>query len=60
MATVQLAKGVNFRVVRVTAYEDEVLRLTEGIAKAVDPGELKELLESDRHLLCVARTFAQK
>jgi hypothetical protein len=60
VATMHLAKGLEFRAVAVMACDDDVLPSAERITMASDPGELEELLAGERHLLYVACTRARE
>ncbi|MGD9933413.1 MAG: UvrD-helicase domain-containing protein [Dehalococcoidia bacterium] len=59
VATMHLAKGLEFRAVAVMAVDDEVLPLQERIQTVVDESDLKEVYETERHLLYVACTRAR-
>ena len=54
-----LAKGLEFRAVAVMACDDEIVPLQERIETLGDDGDLKEVYETERHLLYVARTRAR-
>ena len=60
VATMHLAKGLEFRAVAVMACDDHALPLQERIETATDEGELNEILESERYLLYVACTRARE
>jgi superfamily I DNA/RNA helicase len=49
-----LAKGLEFRVVAVIAYDDEVIPLQERIENVADEADLEEVYNTERHLLYVA------
>jgi mRNA-degrading endonuclease RelE of RelBE toxin-antitoxin system len=59
IATMDLAKGLEFRVVVVMACDDEVLPLQERIESVGDEADLEEVYNSERHLLYVACTRAR-
>lgn len=59
LATMHLAKGLEFRSVAVMACDDEVIPLQERIAAATDPSDLDEVYNTERHLLYVACTRAR-
>ena len=54
-----LAKGLEFRAVVVMACDDEVIPLQERIETVGDDADLKEVYETERHLLYVASTRAR-
>ncbi len=54
-----LAKGLEFRAVAVMAYDDEVIPLQERIESVADESDLKEVYDTERHLLYVAFTRAR-
>jgi hypothetical protein len=56
IATMHLAKGLEFRSVVVMACDDTVLPMSERIASAGDGGDLQEILDTERQLLYVACT----
>jgi hypothetical protein len=60
LATMHLAKGLEFRAVAVVACDDEVIPSAGRIESANDPGELEEIFESERQLLYVACTRARE
>lgn len=59
LSTMHLAKGLEFRAVVVMACDDEVIPLQERIETVTDDGDLKEVYETERHLLYVACTRAR-
>jgi superfamily I DNA/RNA helicase len=59
IATMHLAKGMEFRAVAVMSCDDEVLPLQERIESVGDESDLKEIYETERHLLYVACTRAR-
>ena len=59
IATMHLAKGLEFRAVAVMACDDEVLPLQDRIENVGDDGDLREVYESERQLLYVACTRAR-
>ena len=59
IATMHLAKGLEFRTVVVMACDDEVIPLQERIETAADDTDLAEVYETERHLLYVACTRAR-
>ena len=59
VCTMQLAKGLEFRVVAVMACDDEVLPLQERIESVTDDTDLEEVYNTERHLLYVACTRAR-
>lgn len=54
-----LAKGLEFRAVVVMACDDEVIPLQERIQAVGDDADLKEVYDTERHLLYVACTRAR-
>ena len=54
-----LAKGLEFRVVAVIAYDDEVIPLQERIENVADEADLEEVYNTERHLLYLACTRAR-
>ena len=54
-----LAKGLEFRAVVVMACDDEVIPLQERIETVSDEGDLKDIYDTERHLLYVACTRAR-
>ncbi len=59
IATMHLAKGLEFRVVLVMACDDEVIPLQERIETVGDDADLQEVYDTERHLLYVACTRAR-
>jgi hypothetical protein len=59
VATMHLAKGLEFRVVVVMACDDEVLPLQSRIESVGDDGDLQEVYDTERQLLYVACTRAR-
>jgi superfamily I DNA/RNA helicase len=59
VATMHLAKGLEFRAVAVMACDDEVLPLLERIENVGDDGDLQEVYDTERQLLYVACTRAR-
>lgn len=59
VGTMHLAKGLEFKVVVVMACDDEALPLQSRIDDATDEDELREVFETERHLLYVACTRAR-
>jgi superfamily I DNA/RNA helicase len=59
IATMHLAKGLEFRAVVVMACDDEVIPLQERIENVGDDADLQEVYETERHLLYVACTRAR-
>jgi superfamily I DNA/RNA helicase len=59
VATMPLAKGLEFRAVAVMACDDEVVPLQPRIASVTDESDLGEVYETERHLLYVACTRAR-
>lgn len=59
ISTMDLAKGLEFRAVAVMACDDEVLPLQERIETVGDDSDLKEVYDTERHLLYVACTRAR-
>lgn len=59
IATMHLAKGLEFRVVGVMACDDEVLPLQSRIEGVGDDGDLQEVYDTERQLLYVACTRAR-
>lgn len=60
IATMHLAKGLEFRAVVVMACDDEVIPLQERIAAIGDESDLKEVYDTERHLLYVACTRSRE
>lgn len=59
VGTMHLAKGLEFRAVVVMACDDEVIPLQERIETVGDDADLKEVYDTERHLLYVACTRAR-
>lgn len=59
IGTMHLAKGLEFKLVVVMACDDEALPLQSRVADATDEDELREVFETERHLLYVACTRAR-
>ena len=59
LLTMHLAKGLEFRAVVVMACDDEILPLQERISTVADDSDLKEVYNTERHLLYVACTRAR-
>ncbi len=59
ISTMHLAKGLEFRAVVVMACDDEVLPLQERIETVGEDSDLREVYETERHLLYVAFTRAR-
>ncbi len=59
ISTMHLAKGLEFRAVVVMACDDEVLPLQERIETVGEDSDLREVYETERHLLYVACTRAR-
>lgn len=59
VSTMHLAKGLEFRVVAIMACDDEVIPLQERIETVGDDADLKEVYDTERHLLYVACTRAR-
>ncbi len=59
IATMHLAKGLEFRAVAVMACDDEVIPQQERIETAADESDLEEVYDTERHLLYVACTRAR-
>ena len=59
ISTMHLAQGLEFRAVVVMACDDEVLPLQQRIETVGDDADLKEVYETERHLLYVACTRAR-
>jgi superfamily I DNA/RNA helicase len=54
-----LAKGLEFRAVAVMACDDEVVPLQQRIDEVSDEADLREVYDTERHLLYVACTRAR-
>ena len=59
VATMHLAKGLEFRAVAVMACDDEVLPLQSRIENVADEADLEDVYGTERHLLYVACTRAR-
>ena len=59
LSTMHLAKGLEFRAVSVMACDDEVIPSQERIESVADDSDLKEVYDTERHLLYVACTRAR-
>ena len=59
IATMHLAKGLEFRAVVAMACDDEVIPLQERIETVGDDADLQEVYDTERHLLYVACTRAR-
>lgn len=59
VATMHRAKGLEFRAVAVMGCDDDVLPLQERIETAADESDLREVYDTERHLLYVACTRAR-
>lgn len=59
IATMHLAKGLEFRAVVVMACDDEVIPLQQRIETVGDDADLQEVYDTERHLLYVACTRAR-
>jgi len=59
ISTMHLAKGLEFRAIVVMACDDEVIPLQERVEAAGEESELREVYETERHLLYVACTRAR-
>ena len=59
ISTMHLAKGLEFRAVAVMACDDEVVPLQERMETVGDDADLREIYETERHLLYVACTRAR-
>ena len=59
ISTMHLAKGLEFRAVVVMACDDEILPLQKRIEAVGDDADLKEVYDTERHLLYVACTRAR-
>jgi hypothetical protein len=59
IGTMHLAKGLEFRCVAVMACDDEVVPLQQRIDAVSDEADLKEVYDTERHLLYVACTRAR-
>ncbi|MCC6574956.1 MAG: DEAD/DEAH box helicase [Planctomycetes bacterium] len=59
VSTMHLAKGLEFRAVAVMACDDEVIPLQERVETAGEDSDLKDVYDTERHLLYVASTRAR-
>ena len=59
IGTMHLAKGLEFRAVAVMACDDEVIPLQERMETVGDDADLREVYDTERHLLYVACTRAR-
>src|SRR5450759_1544496 len=59
VATMHLAKGLEFRAVVVMACDDEIIPLQERIEAVTDDADLEDVYDTERHLLYVACTRAR-
>ncbi len=59
ICTMHLAKGMEFRAVVVMACDDEILPLQARIEMIADEADLREVYDTERHLLYVACTRAR-
>jgi superfamily I DNA/RNA helicase len=59
IATMHLAKGLEFRAVAVMACDDEVVPLQERIESITDEADIQDVYDTERHLLYVACTRAR-
>lgn len=59
IATMHVAKGLEFRAVAVMACDDEVIPLQERIEAVADEADLEDVYSTERHLLYVACTRAR-
>ncbi len=59
IATMHIAKGLEFRAVVVMACDDEVIPLQERIENVADDADLEDVYNTERHLLYVACTRAR-
>lgn len=59
IATMHLAKGLEFRAVAVMACDDEIIPLQQRIETVADDSELEEVYNTERQLLYVACTRAR-
>jgi superfamily I DNA/RNA helicase len=59
IATMHLAKGLEFRAVAVMACDDEIIPLQSRIESVSDDSDLEEVYNTERHLLYVACTRAR-
>lgn len=59
IGTMDLAKGLEFKLVIVMACDDEALPLQSRVDEATDEDELNTIFETERHLFYVACTRAR-
>jgi superfamily I DNA/RNA helicase len=59
VSTMHLAKGLEFRAVAVMACDDEIIPLQQRIEEVGDDADLREVYDTERHLLYVACTRAR-
>jgi mRNA-degrading endonuclease RelE of RelBE toxin-antitoxin system len=59
ISTMHLAKGLEFRAVAVMACDDEVIPLQQRVETVGDNADLREVYDTERHLLYVACTRAR-
>ena len=59
IATMHLAKGLEFRAVAVMACDDEIIPSQERLESVADDADLEEVYNTERHLLYVACTRAR-
>jgi mRNA-degrading endonuclease RelE of RelBE toxin-antitoxin system len=59
IATMHLAKGLEFRAVAVMACDDEVIPLQSRIESSAEESDLEDVYQTERHLLYVACTRAR-
>lgn len=59
IATMHIAKGLEFRAVVVMACDDEIIPLQERIETVADDADLEDVYNTERHLLYVACTRAR-
>ena len=59
ISTMHLAKGLEFRAVAVMACDDEIIPLQERIETVGDDADLRDIYDTERHLLYVACTRAR-
>ncbi len=59
ITTMHLAKGLEFRAVAVMACDEEIIPLQQRVETVADDSDLKEVYDTERHLLYVACTRAR-
>jgi superfamily I DNA/RNA helicase len=59
VATMHLAKGLEFRAVVVMACDDEIIPLQARVEAVTDDADLQDVYNTERHLLYVACTRAR-